>query len=142
MAEHSELCVVLRDETGAIVPDTAVSVWSDSAATTLATLYTTRSGTLTYANPLSSDSDGILRCFVEDPRLWYTTATQTTPLPLFVSQAGVISMFAAASAPGTGAHLKGEVCWNSSPDSTEDVGWVCTVSGSPGTWKSFGMVAV
>jgi len=46
------------------------------------------------------------------------------------------------SAPAANAHLKGEICWNSSPDSTEDVGWVCTVAGTPGTWKSFGTVAV
>lgn len=50
-------------------------------------------------------------------------------------------MFCASAAPNAGAHLKGEVCWNSVPDSTEDVGWICVTSGTPGTWKSFGTVA-
>lgn len=47
----------------------------------------------------------------------------------------------ATAAPTAGAWAKGAVVWNSSPDSGEAAGWVCTASGTPGTWKSFGSIA-
>jgi hypothetical protein len=45
------------------------------------------------------------------------------------------------TAPTTGTWVKGSVVWNNSPDPGESVGWVCTVTGTPGTWKSFGTVS-
>jgi len=45
------------------------------------------------------------------------------------------------AAPSTGTWAKGDVAWNSDPDSAEYIGWVCTVAGSPGTWKGFGLIA-
>lgn len=45
------------------------------------------------------------------------------------------------AAPTVGTFVKGDITWNSDPDSGEPIGWVCTVGGSPGTWKSFGTIA-
>jgi hypothetical protein len=42
-----------------------------------------------------------------------------------------------AGAPTTGAHFVGEHSWENSPATTGAVGWVCTASGTPGTWRSF-----
>ena len=35
----------------------------------------------------------------------------------------------------------GDICFNSSPSANGKIGWVCTVAGSPGTWKEFGNIS-
>lgn len=47
---------------------------------------------------------------------------------------------AASAAPTTGTWQRGEVIWNNSPSAGGYVGWVCTASGTPGTWKEFGAI--
>ena len=43
---------------------------------------------------------------------------------------------------GTGQVWKnGDVIYNNNPSGNEPYGWVCTTSGSPGTWKAFGTIA-
>jgi hypothetical protein len=48
-------------------------------------------------------------------------------------------------AHGTGAPTekswnKGDIIWNSSPLRTSYVGWICVMSGTPGTWEPFGYI--
>lgn len=40
------------------------------------------------------------------------------------------------AAPTTGTWVKGDIVWNSQPSAGNPPGWVCTTSGSPGTWSS------
>jgi hypothetical protein len=47
----------------------------------------------------------------------------------------------AAEAPTTGAHVRGEIVLNSAPSAEGFVGWVCTASGTPGTWLEFGEIS-
>jgi hypothetical protein len=47
----------------------------------------------------------------------------------------------AAAAPTTGRWMQGEIVYNTAPTSGGYVGWVCTASGSPGTWKTFGLIS-
>jgi hypothetical protein len=47
----------------------------------------------------------------------------------------------ASAAPTTGAHLVGEIVFNSAPTSGGFIGWVCTVAGTPGTWQTFGLIS-
>ena len=35
----------------------------------------------------------------------------------------------------------GDICLNSSPTANGTIGWVCTVAGTPGTWKTFGSIS-
>jgi len=42
----------------------------------------------------------------------------------------------------TGNGIQGDVYWNSDPGSSEPIGWVCIVSGSPAAWRGFGTIAV
>jgi putative cofactor-binding repeat protein len=44
------------------------------------------------------------------------------------------------AAPGAGAWLRGDVVWNTAPAGSGWIGWVCTASASPGTWKGFGAI--
>lgn len=48
---------------------------------------------------------------------------------------------ARAAAPTTGTHAVGEVVFNADPISGGFIGWVCVTSGSPGTWKSWGVIS-
>lgn len=48
---------------------------------------------------------------------------------------------AATAAPTIGAWVRGDWVKNSAPSSAGYFGFVCTVSGTPGTWKSFGLIA-
>lgn len=46
----------------------------------------------------------------------------------------------ATTQPTTGEHKKGEIVYNLEPTNGGYVGWVCTASGTPGTWKGFGLI--
>lgn len=48
----------------------------------------------------------------------------------------------AVQSPDRGTWTKGHRIYNASPLSGSNVGWVCTASGSPGTWKAFGTIEV
>lgn len=45
------------------------------------------------------------------------------------------------ASPTTGTNYVGDIVYNSSPASAGFIGWVCTVAGSPGTWKTFGLIS-
>lgn len=46
-----------------------------------------------------------------------------------------------SAAPVSGAHLQGDIVWNTAPSSGGFIGWVCTTSGTPGTWKTWGAIS-
>jgi hypothetical protein len=45
------------------------------------------------------------------------------------------------SEPESGNYVIGDVVWNDTPTPNGYMGWVCTKSGTPGTWKAFGKIA-
>lgn len=47
----------------------------------------------------------------------------------------------AAAPPASGEYAVGDLVWNTAPATAGYIGWVCTVAGSPGTWKGFGVIA-
>lgn len=55
-------------------------------------------------------------------------------------QFGVPIQTAGTVPPATGYYPKNSICWNENPAESGYLGWVCTASGSPGTWRSFGLV--
>lgn len=46
----------------------------------------------------------------------------------------------ANAAPSTGTWAVKDICYNTEPASGEYVGWICTVAGTSGTWKGFGLI--
>lgn len=44
------------------------------------------------------------------------------------------------SKPTQGEFLKGDICWNTEPQVSNYVGWVCIASGTPGEWLPFGAI--
>jgi hypothetical protein len=54
---------------------------------------------------------------------------------------GLIVEGRAAAAPVTGTYAVGSIIYNTAPASAGFVGFVCTVAGTPGTWKTFGLIS-
>jgi hypothetical protein len=69
-----------------------------------------------------------------------TTGRSLNP-PTSGAGRGIARQLFGTAAPTTGAHVVGEVCWNTAPAASGTVGWVCTAAGTPGTWKTFGTIA-
>jgi hypothetical protein len=46
-----------------------------------------------------------------------------------------------AAAPTTGTYKQGDIVYNTAPVSGGYIGWVCVTSGTPGTWKTFGLIS-
>ena len=42
--------------------------------------------------------------------------------------------------PTEGAYQKGDIIWNSNPKPAGYVGWICVITGNPGTWTPFGKI--
>lgn len=47
----------------------------------------------------------------------------------------------ANAAPVAGAWSRGDRVWSIVPSASGTIGWVCVTSGSPGTWKTFGVIS-
>jgi hypothetical protein len=43
--------------------------------------------------------------------------------------------------PTDGTYSKGDIVWNNDPKSSDYIGWVCIVPGTPGAWLPFGAIA-
>jgi len=56
-------------------------------------------------------------------------------------QIGVPIQTSGTTAPTTGYYPKNSIAWNANPASAGYVGWVCTAAGTPGTWKTFGLIS-
>lgn len=45
-----------------------------------------------------------------------------------------------SQSPSSGTYVQGDIIWNSNPQPTGYVGWICVRPGSPGEWKAFGLI--
>jgi len=45
-------------------------------------------------------------------------------------------------APSSGTFTVGDIVFNTAPAAGGTIGWVCVTAGTPGTWKTFGTIAV
>lgn len=56
--------------------------------------------------------------------------------------AGVNSRYlSATTAPTVGTWPQGAIVYNSAPVAGGYIGWVCVKSGTPGTWKTWGVIS-
>ena len=46
-----------------------------------------------------------------------------------------------ASTPASGTWPAGWIRWNTTPVAGENIGWVCVLAGTPGTWLPFGTIS-
>jgi hypothetical protein len=54
---------------------------------------------------------------------------------------GVFRAWQQSAAPTTGTWRVGDIVWNNAPASGQPPGWMCTVAGTPGTWKAMANLA-
>jgi len=52
--------------------------------------------------------------------------------------ANAVRIFQSGLAPSAGTWRRGDIVYNTAPSGSGFIGWVCTASGTPGTWKTFG----
>lgn len=87
---------------------------------------------------------------------WYTENQSTltdssvaAATPVFNSQVSDrvinntwnINRIESTAAPTTGTWALGDVVYNTNPTSGGYFGWVCTAAGTPGTWRTFGLIS-
>ena len=54
---------------------------------------------------------------------------------------GPLDHYKQAAAPTSGYHRQSAVVWSTAPQPGGYIGWVCTATGNPGTWKGFGAIS-
>jgi hypothetical protein len=75
----------------------------------------------------------------------YLTTGEVTLLNIYLSTDPYLFTLAnqgdyAPNVPISGTWKQGDIVNNSDPDAGDYLGWVCTVAGTPGTWKGFGLI--
>lgn len=95
----------------------------------------------THINPNGYPQAFIL-VYVDHPILNNVNITSGT---LYYSDNGepkiIKAEYYASAAPTSMTWRVGDITWNKEPSTGEYVGWICTVAGTPGTWKGFGAIA-
>ncbi|MBN9176467.1 MAG: hypothetical protein J0I43_03755 [Microbacterium sp.] len=74
---------------------------------------------------------------VEIEGVWLFAAPFTDQRPEFDFTAPLLS----AGAPSQGAWARGQRVEHGAPSASGSAGWVCTASGTPGTWKSYSAIS-
>lgn len=52
-----------------------------------------------------------------------------------------VDQFKSGAAPTTGTWSQGDIVWNVTATAGGFAGWICTTAGTPGTWKTFGVIS-
>ena len=125
-------------------------------------LYTAAAGTpsipkATYAdaagtanpNPVVLDSAGRCSLWLDGyyfMEMWtgdkYTAGSTLLWTQDNVSPVAGVGQDSGTASPTTGTWAAGWIRWNSAPVAGENVGWVCTVGGTPGIWAAFGLISL
>lgn len=70
---------------------------------------------------------------------FFVTTESTCPLPSV--KLGRRTGYGTTTPTG-GIWARGDICWNTTPSAAGTPGWVCTVAGTPGTWKAMAVLGV
>lgn len=71
----------------------------------------------------------------------YTAAGTSPKLIDYILSSTNNKVATGTAAPSTGSWLIGDIVYNTAPAGSGFIGWVCTTSGTPGTWKTFGVIS-
>ena len=75
------------------------------------------------------------------PSSGFSLTGGTTPAVLIVPlNATLPGQDTGTAAPTTGTWPRGWIRWNTAPVAGGNVGWICTATGTPGTWKEWGVI--
>lgn len=73
---------------------------------------------------------------VVPPRQGVVAFSNYNPSGAMVNYENLIVVGRAAAIPTTGTYAVGSIIYNSAPTAGQPPGWICTVAGTPGTWKA------
>lgn len=128
---------------GAVLTVARAIIEGNSCAYAAATLYPIMSD----AMPAASINDAYVRHNAfGNPTVPFGTRCIESPafvVNLYETDNGIPGQRIASgtAAPVAGTWGQGDIVVNASPGAGTNIGWVCTVSGTPGTWKSYGAIA-
>lgn len=57
------------------------------------------------------------------------------------SKVGMLTRTYGEAAPSSGTWAVGDIVYDSTPSASGFIGWVCVTAGTPGTWKTFGVIS-
>jgi len=78
---------------------------------------------------------------VSAPRAGVVTFANYNSSGAMTDYDGLLTKGYGSAPPVSGTYAVGSIIWNSAPASAGYIGWVCTVAGTPGTWKTFGLIS-
>lgn len=64
------------------------------------------------------------------------------PVPGFRDVGAAQIQTTGTAAPITDTWPQGSIVWNTTPTAGGNAGWICVTAGTPGTWRTFGTIAV
>lgn len=131
------------DNSGNVLSGGQLYTYSAGTTTPLTT-YSEATGQNANANPIVLDSAGRV-----SGEVWLTSnvaykfvlKTSTGTTLWTCDSISAVPRVANTGIPTTGLWNQGDIIWNSAPTSGGYAGWICTVSGTPGTWKTFGLIS-
>jgi hypothetical protein len=104
------------------------------------TIYPTASGTTAWGISLNGSSAGS-ELFIDEFCVAAGTKALINPGKFGSFELNQKTHTSDSAAPTTGTWKLGDIVYNTSPASAGYVGWVCTAAGTPGTWKTFGLIS-
>lgn len=69
------------------------------------------------------------------PDIWYQAADASG------WNSGKLARAVGTAAPSGGTWAQGDIVYNTTPSAGGFIGWVCVSAGTPGTWKTFGVIS-
>jgi hypothetical protein len=92
---------------------------------------------------LSPSGTTVLRIGTGETALSVTSSQVTMPAEYsWTDGSAGHAMRVASAAPTSGTWAVGDTTWNASSSDGAPVGWRCTVAGTPGVWRPFGVVGL
>ena len=107
----------------------------------------TASGTLGSFNIIITDTSGV-KLYIGKAQVNVSADTSYIGLfskimrnHLYNSKMAMGDVGVHTASPTNGTFVLGDIVYSRTPAASGNIGWVCTVAGSPGTWKTFGAIA-
>jgi hypothetical protein len=116
-----------------------IAVYNDSSGAKSVEYVTITNNVVRNGNGIAIQTYFLENSTVDGNTIWNSNGDIVDTSSTTLLSNATIGLYAAA--PSTGTWKQGTVILNSAPTAGGFVGWVCTVSGTPGTWRTFGVIS-
>jgi hypothetical protein len=115
-----------------------IAVYNDSGGSETVEYVTITNNVVRDGNGIAIQTYFLENSTVDGNTIWNSNGDIVDTGSITLLANSTIGLYSAA--PTTGTWKLGTVIYNSAPASAGFVGWVCTASGTPGTWATFGLI--